>query len=93
MLKQAVHKKLPFWQRDITVPALTPEQIEQKYRRRCYRGERVNDRDATGKVIPNTERLEGKTAKDHRTGSWSQRFTRTGSHLKPRQQHRGDVAD
>ena len=91
MLK-VTHKKLPFWQRPITVPPLTPEQIEQKYRRRCHRGVRGFDRDANGTAIPGTERLEGKTAKDHRTGSWNQRFTRVGSHLRDYQQHRGDVA-
>lgn len=91
MLK--VVKKLPFWQRNVMVPTLTQEQIDVKYRRRCCRTARLPDRNAEGKVIPGTERLEGKTAKDHRTGSWSQRFTRVGSQFKNRQQHRGDVAD
>lgn len=93
MLKTPLHKKLPFWQRPVTVKPLSVEEIEMKYRRRCHRGVRSADRTAEGKVIPGTERLEGKTTKDHRTGSWNQRFTRVGSHLKPRQQHRGDVAD
>ena len=93
MLKTPVHKKLPFWQRNIMVPPLTAEQIEQKYRRRCYRGVRLADRDINGKAIDGTERTKGKTQRDHASGAWNQRFTRVGSHLKPRQQHRGDVAD
>lgn len=74
MLKTPVHKKLPFWQRPITVKPLSLEEIEQKYRRRCHRGVRSADRDATGKVIPGTERLIGKTEKDHKSGAWHQRF-------------------